>query len=79
MAEVVRCTKKYVMGFEYFAEDITEINYRGNAGVLWKADFAGIYTTNFGLEVVKRKKFDYINEAEKGNTDEIFLLKKPNS
>jgi pseudaminic acid biosynthesis-associated methylase len=77
MTEIYRCTKKYIMGWEYFAPEITEINYRGNTGYLWKADYAGIYLSFFPLlKVVERKKYLYVSEKEKGNTDEIFLLSK---
>jgi pseudaminic acid biosynthesis-associated methylase len=77
MSEIYRCSKKYIMGWEYFAPEITDINYRGNIGYLWKADFLKIYQSIFpSLKVVERKKYPYISEKEKGNTDEIFLLTK---
>ncbi len=77
MSEVYRCSKKYIMGWEYFAPAVTDINYRGNTGFLWKADFAGLYQENFpGLKVESKKQFPYVSENEKGNTDEIFLLTK---
>jgi len=77
MSEIFRCSKRYIMGFEYFADEITAINYRGNTNVLWKADFAKIYLDNFpNLRVVKRRKIPYRNTDEAGNVDEIFLLEK---
>lgn len=80
MSEVVRCSKKFVMGWEYFSEKIEQIDYRGNAGYLWKADFAQIYMDSFSeLEIVKRVKFPYIKEEMKGNADEMFLLQKKGS
>lgn len=77
MSEVYRTTKKYIMGWEYFAPEVTDINYRGNTGFLWKADFGKIYQDNFpGLAVVTKKQYPYVSIAEKGNADEIFLLTK---
>lgn len=77
MSEIYRCSKKYIMGWEYYAPAITDINYRGNTGFLWKADFAGIYQSLFpDLKTIERKKYPYISEKDKGNTDEIFFLSK---
>ena len=77
MSEVYRCSDKYIMGWEYFAPKVTDINYRGNTGFLWKADFARIYQDNFpDLKPVGKKQYPYVTEKEKGNTDEIFLLTK---
>ena len=77
MSEVYRCSNKYIMGWEYFSPSITDINYRGNIGFLWKADFARIYRDNFpDLKPVDKKQYPYISEKEKGNIDEIFLLTK---
>ena len=77
MSEIYRCSGKYIMGWEYYAPAITDINYRGNTGYLWKADFLAIYQQLFpDLKIVNRKKFPYVTEKDKGNTDEIFLLTK---
>ncbi|RYY57821.1 MAG: methyltransferase domain-containing protein [Chitinophagaceae bacterium] len=77
MGEIHRVSKKYIMGWEYFSPNVVDINYRGNPGYLWKADFAGIYLNSFSdLGEVKRTKFPYLTEKDKGNTDEIFLLSK---
>lgn len=77
MSEVYRCSGKYIMGWEYFAPQVTDINYRGNTGFLWKADFANVYQDNFSdLKLVSKKQYPYVSEKEKGNTDEIFLLTK---
>ncbi|MDF2379956.1 methyltransferase domain-containing protein [Nostoc ellipsosporum NOK] len=77
MSEIYRCTNRYIMGWEYYAPEITDINYRGNTGFLWKADFLKIYQDQFpDLKVVARKQYPYLTENDKGNTDEIFLLSK---
>ena len=77
MAEMMRCSKKYIWGWEYYAPEITNINYRGNEGFLWKADFSKIFQHYFPeLKEVYRKMYPYIPENQKGNTDYMYLLEK---
>jgi len=74
MSEMVRCSKKYIWGFEYFSENITDIPYRDNIGFLWKADFSKIFLQNFSqLKEVKRHYFKYVNSD---NVDCMYLLEK---
>ncbi len=77
MSEMVRTTKKYIWGFEYYADSITNINYRGNEGFLWKADYAELFLKNFSnLRLIKKTIFPMINETEKGNKDIMYLIEK---
>ncbi len=77
MSEIFRCSKKYIWGFEYYSEKLTNINYRGNENYLWKGDFAGIYMNIFpNLKLVKKQMYPYVSETEKGNVDCMFLLEK---
>lgn len=77
MGEMYRCSGKYIMGFEYYAEEITDIPYRGNKGFLWKADFAKEFMKRFpDLKLVNKKLYPYISQAESGNTDFTYLLEK---
>jgi pseudaminic acid biosynthesis-associated methylase len=77
MAEMVRTSKKYIWGFEYYADNITNINYRGNEGFLWKADYANIFLNNFpNLRLVKKEIYSFVNDKEKGNKDCMYLLEK---
>ena len=56
MSEMYRCSGKYIMGFEYYANEVTDINYRGNKGFLWKADFAAEFMKRFpDLKLVYKK------------------------
>ena len=74
MSEMVRCSKSFIMGFEYYAADVTNVNYRGNDGFLWKADFAKIFTTLFpDLLELKRDYYKYLHSE---NVDCAYLLKK---
>ena len=74
LAEVHRCSRRYIMGYEYFAETCTEVPYRDHEDLLWKTDFCGAYLAAFPeLKVIKRRMFDYAD----GKRDEMFLLAKP--
>jgi len=77
ISEMHRCSKKYVMGFEYHAEDIQAIPYRGNEDYLWKGDYAKIFMDKFSdLTLVKKEITPYVSENEKGNEDATYLLEK---
>jgi pseudaminic acid biosynthesis-associated methylase len=78
-SEMYRCSNKYIWGFEYYSDSVTPINYRGNQGFLWKADYQKLFQNQFkDMESVKAEKYSYITEAEKGNVDEMYLLRKKN-
>ena len=60
MEEIHRCTRHYVWGTEYWSEDWVEIPYRGHGDLLWKTDYARIYSELFpDLAVVKERHFEY--------------------
>lgn len=74
LAEIHRCTRKYIWGFEYFAENYTEVNYRGHDALLWKTNFAKLYLETFhDLRLVKEERFKYVNADL---VDAMFLLEK---
>ena len=76
MSEIVRCSKKYVSGFEYHVDGATEnLNYRGNEGFLWKADFCGIYNKSFPNLTTIQKDF-YPYTIDKNLVDCMFLIEK---
>lgn len=52
-AEMVRCSSRYVLCAEYFAEASTEIPYRGVPGALFKRDYEALFTANFELRTVE--------------------------
>ncbi len=74
MGEIHRCTNKYIWGLEYYADNYTEIPYRGHKNLLWKADFAGMYLDKFDdLEPVRQERLEYLDSD---NVDMMFLLEK---
>jgi pseudaminic acid biosynthesis-associated methylase len=53
MAEIVRCARRYVICGEYYAEELTEVPYRGQEGALFKQDYGALYGRLFPkLELV---------------------------
>jgi pseudaminic acid biosynthesis-associated methylase len=74
MREIYRCTSEYIWGFEYYADQYSEIPYRGSRNLLWKADFAKLYLDKYeDLELVKEKRFKYLDND---NVDSMFLIRK---
>jgi pseudaminic acid biosynthesis-associated methylase len=74
MREIHRSTRRYIWGFEYYADDYAQVMYRGHANLLWKADFAKQYLQLFAdLELVREKRLKYVDSD---NIDSMFLLRK---
>lgn len=74
MKEIHRCSKRFIMGWEYYDKDLKELNYRNNEGYMWKADFESIYRKHFpGLTVMEKHFIKYLSND---NVDAIFLLEK---
>jgi pseudaminic acid biosynthesis-associated methylase len=47
MAEMVRCSRRWVLCGEYFSADTVEVPYRGHAGALFKRDYGGLFASQF--------------------------------
>jgi pseudaminic acid biosynthesis-associated methylase len=74
MDEIHRCARSYVWGMEYYAADVTEVNYRNHGGLLWKMDYARRYLERFAdLELIQEQRLPYLENA---NVDTVFLLRK---
>ena len=43
MREIARCARRYVLCAEYYADVLTEVEYRGQPGSLFKRDFGALY------------------------------------
>ena len=72
--EIHRCSKTYIWGFEYYAPEVTEVNYRSHRELLWKMDYARTYLERFpDLELVREQRLRYLENA---NVDTVFLLRK---
>jgi pseudaminic acid biosynthesis-associated methylase len=74
LSEIHRCARTYIWGMEYYATEITEVNYRNQNGLLWKMNYARRYQESFPeLTLVKEERLPYL---ENPNTDTVFLLRK---
>jgi pseudaminic acid biosynthesis-associated methylase len=47
MAEMVRCSRRWVLCGEYFAPETIEVAYRGQAGALFKRDYGGLFCDGY--------------------------------
>jgi pseudaminic acid biosynthesis-associated methylase len=74
LAEIHRCSSRFVWGWEYYAARHVEVSYRNRRGLLWKGDFAGMYREQFPeLRCVREERLPYL---ESDNVDSMFLLEK---
>ena len=74
MDEIYRCTKQWIWGLEYYAPEMTEINYRGHRNLLWKTDYARAYLERFkDLDLTRERRLPYL---ESKNLDSMFLLRR---
>ena len=73
--EIYRCSKKYILGYEYYSDKYTMIRYRGEDNLLWKADFAGLFMERHNdVKLVKEEKYVYFDNPD--NIDTMYLLEK---
>lgn len=72
--EIYKCSKKYIWGFEYYADSLSEINYRGETKLLWKRNFVELYLERSpNLRLIREERFKYLRDD---NLDVMFLLEK---
>jgi pseudaminic acid biosynthesis-associated methylase len=58
MREIARVSRRYILASEYFAEQDTEIEYRGRPGLMWKCDFLKHYQEAVpGLALVRNGRW----------------------
>lgn len=74
MREILRVTKRWVFGFEYFADEPQALDYRGHDGLLFKRDFAAAYRElEPGLQLVRTENLPYLGEDIE---DQAYLLER---
>ncbi len=75
VSEMCRCSRKYIWGFEYYADDFTEVKYRGHDKLLWKADYASFFLDKCkGAKLLKKERYKYLDNPE--NEDAMYLIEK---
>jgi pseudaminic acid biosynthesis-associated methylase len=57
MAEIVRCSARFVLWAEYHAETTEEVPYHGKSGALYRRDYGAIYRELFPELSVVREGF----------------------
>jgi pseudaminic acid biosynthesis-associated methylase len=76
LAEIYRCTRRYIFCHEYFSESLCELPYRGENGLLWKMNYMEQYMKLFpDLRCVEECYLRY-SEAD-DLVDQVVLLEKP--
>lgn len=77
LGEIHRCTEQYIWCFEYYSEVYTQIDYRGHADLLWKANFSKLFLNRFkDLRLIREEHFKWLDNPN--NIDFMFLLQKRN-
>lgn len=72
LSEICRCSRRYVWGFEYFADTYQAVPYRGREDLLWKTDFAQLYLDKDpSFREVKKRTVKYLTND---NHDCMYLL-----
>lgn len=75
MAEIVRCSRRFVLCGEYYAPEPTEVCYRGQKGALFKRDFGDLYQQLFpGLRL---RKQSFLSRAEGWDDVTYWIFEKP--
>ena len=75
MSEIVRCSRRYVLCGEYYAEETTEVAYRGQAGALFKRNYGRLYK-ELHPELVLRKE-GFLSRAEGWDDITYWVFEKP--
>lgn len=71
LSEIVRCSRKWIGGYEYYSDEYEGVQYRGYEDLLWKTDFAQLYLDNTDTELIEHALLEY---EQKGLCDQMFLL-----
>jgi pseudaminic acid biosynthesis-associated methylase len=57
MAEIVRCSRRFILCGEYYAAEPTEVPYRGQTAALFKRDFGDLYRQLFPRLALRKQVF----------------------
>ena len=74
MKEIVRCSRRYVLCLEYFAEETIEVPYRDQKRALFKRNYGYLYEQNFPeLNLVEQ---GHLNQDEGWDDVTYWLFEK---
>ena len=75
MSEIVRCSRRYVLCGEYYADELTEVAYRGHRGALFKRDFGRLYQNLF--PELELRADGFLSKADGWDDVTWWLFEKP--
>lgn len=77
LSEILRCTERYVWGFEYFSEELCEIKNRGWKDMLWSANHAAMFIDMWpGLKLLDWWQAPDQDPRRAGTVGCMYLLEK---
>jgi pseudaminic acid biosynthesis-associated methylase len=72
--EIHRCARTWIWGMEYYAPEVTQVDYRGHNDLLWKMDYVKRYLDRFAdLELAREQRLPYLNSS---NVDTMYVLRR---
>src|SRR5439155_20841551 len=75
LAEIHRCTRRYIFCHEYFAETACALPYRGRHDLLWKMNYKEQFLQRFpDLRCVEECYLPYVEAT--GLVDQVILMEK---
>ena len=76
-AEIVRCSRRFVLCAEYFSEEETEVPYRGERGALFKRDYLAHYRAAPSRARARRPDLPVTRGRELGRRDGLAARAQP--
>ncbi len=73
MDEMLRVSRRYIHGLEYWHPELVEVEYRGQMGLMWKGPYAELWQAR-GLDLRRYHRLEYKDGS--GCVDELYLLEK---
>ena len=73
--EIYRCSKRYIVFFEYWSKNRKEIEYRKERSLMWADDFCRRYKRKYENLLVKKEKL-YLFENNPHKRTQFCLLEK---
>lgn len=74
MAEIIRCSRRFILCAEYFANQPATVHYRGQTDALFKRDFGGLYLELFPRLTVREQ--GYLTPAQGWDDVTYWILEK---
>ena len=74
MSEIVRCSSRFVLCAEYFAEQTIEVPYRDQTGALFKRNYGALYQRWFPN--LRLRKHDFLGKDQSWDDVTYWLFEK---